>query len=68
LCKFFANCFHPDLGAKEALLCLDVSIDPSTLKYLKTHKDLKFICLERALDTSKKWNLKQILGNNFFAF
>ena len=27
-----------------------------------------FICLERALDTTKKWNLKHYLGNKFNAF
>ena len=57
-----------EASTKEVLLCLDVSIELSTIEYLKAHKFRKFICLERALDTSKKWNLKQLLQDNFFAF
>ena len=48
---------------KETLICLDVTIAPETVEYFKTHKDHKFICLERALDTTKKYNLKHYLGD-----
>lgn len=49
-------------GEKETLICLDVTIAPETVEYFKTNKDQKFICLERALDTTKKYNLKHYLG------
>ena len=47
---------------KESLLCLDAKLEPETVDYFKTHKDQFFICLELALDTTKKWNLKHNLG------
>lgn len=53
---------------KEALICLNDSITQETVEHFKTHKDLKFICLERALDTTKKWNLANNLGEKFKAF
>lgn len=53
-------------GDKEALLCLDDSIENSTLKILEGMKDMRFICLERAVDTTKKWNLKSIFGQNLW--
>lgn len=48
---------------KECLLCLDVSIAKETVEYFKINKTQKFICLERALDTTKKYNLKHYLGD-----
>lgn len=55
-------------GEKETLICLDVVINPETVDYFKTNTDKKFICLERALDTTKKYNLKHYLGDKFNAF
>jgi adenine-specific DNA-methyltransferase len=55
-------------GEKETLICLDVSIDMETVEHFKKHNEQKFICLERALDTTKKWNLKHYLGDKFNAF
>lgn len=55
-------------GIKETLICLDVAIDADTVEHFKKHTDQKFICLERALDTTKKWNLKHYLGDKFKAF
>jgi adenine-specific DNA-methyltransferase len=55
-------------GEKETLICLDVAINPETVDYFKTNTDKKFICLERALDTTKKYNLKHYLGDKFIAF
>lgn len=55
-------------GEKQTLICLDVSIDLDTVEYFKTNIDKKFICLERALDTTKKYNLKHYLGEKFNAF
>ncbi len=52
---------------REALICLDNTISTETVEYFKTNKDLKFICLERGLDTTKKWNLANSLGEKFRA-
>ena len=37
------------------------AIAPETVDYFQTHTDRFFICLEIALDTTKKWNLKHHL-------
>lgn len=55
-------------GIKETLICLDVAIDADTVEHFKKYTDKKFICLERALDTTKKYNLKHYLGDMFNAF
>jgi adenine-specific DNA-methyltransferase len=55
-------------GEKEALLCLDYVIDAETVAWFKTRTNIKFICLERALDTTKKYNLKHYMGSMFSAF
>ena len=55
-------------GEKSTLLCLDAPILPETVEYFKTNTTEKLICLERALDTTAKWNLKHYMGDNFFAF
>ena len=52
---------------KESLVCLDAKLEPETVDYFKTHKDKFFICLELALDTTKKWNLKHNLGEKLKA-
>jgi len=53
---------------KEAFICLEPGLKSETVEYFKTNKDRVFICQERALDTTKKWNLKQYLGDKFTAF
>ncbi len=55
-------------GNKETLICLDVIIADETVEYFKTNTDQKLIVLERALDTTKKWNLKHFMGDKFKAF
>lgn len=55
-------------GEKETLLCLDVAIAEETIEYFKSNTSQKLIVLERALDTTKKWNLKHYLGEKFNAF
>jgi len=40
-------------GEKETLICLDVVLDMETVEYFKKNTGQKFICLERALDTTK---------------
>jgi adenine-specific DNA-methyltransferase len=49
-------------GHKESLICLDAKLAPETVDHFKTHKEHFFVCLELALDTTRKWNLKQHLG------
>lgn len=55
-------------GEKEAFICLDNGLATETVNYFKTHTSTKFICLERALDTTNKYNLKLAMGNLFHAF
>ncbi|WP_441000408.1 site-specific DNA-methyltransferase [Fodinibius sp. SL11] len=52
---------------REALICLDGELHEKTVEHFKGDDELKFICLERALDTSKKWNLKNYLGDKLNA-
>lgn len=51
-------------GSKEALVCLDQTIQDATVKALEAHKDSRFICLHRAVDTTKKWGLDKIFGDS----
>ena len=53
---------------KESLLCLDQNLDAATVDHFKKHPEHFFICLELALDTTKKWNLKHHLGDKLKAF
>jgi adenine-specific DNA-methyltransferase len=53
---------------KKCLICMDMSIENETLKELEQYKDKIFICLERALDTTMKWNLKHLFGEKLIAF
>lgn len=55
-------------GDKETLICLDVIIADETVAHFKANIDQKLIVLERALDTTKKWNLKHAMGDKFNAF
>lgn len=55
-------------GAKTAYVCVDPQIYDETANYFMEHTDTKFICIERALDTTKKFNLKKKMGDKFFAF
>jgi adenine-specific DNA-methyltransferase len=55
-------------GEKETLICLDVIIADETVAIFKENPSLKLIVLERALDTTKKWNLKHAMGDKFNAF
>lgn len=55
-------------GDKQTLICLDVNLADETVTHFKNHTDRKLIVLERALDTTKKWNLKHYMGDKFNAF
>jgi adenine-specific DNA-methyltransferase len=54
-------------GHKTALVCLDPVLNDTTVAALNGRDDI-FICLERAVDTTKKWNLKHQLGEKLVAF
>ncbi len=53
---------------EKTLICLDAPISDDMVAHFKTHTDQKLIVLERALDTTKKWNLKHATGDKFNAF
>jgi adenine-specific DNA-methyltransferase len=54
-------------GGRRAYVCLDPSLDDDTIDYFKKNTDTTLICLERALDTTKKWNLNHSLGERLKA-
>ena len=53
---------------KECLICMDNRLSKETLKELEPFKEKIFICFERSLDTTMKWNLKHLLGDKLIAF
>lgn len=55
-------------GIKTAYICVDSQLYDETINYFMEHTDTKFICIERALDTTKKFNLKKKMEDKFFAF
>lgn len=55
-------------GAKEAYICVDNSLSDSTVDYFMQNTDTKFICIERALNSTQKFNLKNRMQDKFFAF
>ncbi|MDP3330607.1 MAG: site-specific DNA-methyltransferase [Methylococcaceae bacterium] len=55
-------------GIKKCFVCLDNALADETVSYFTKNTEQHFICLERALDTTKKWNLKHAMGHLFFAF
>jgi len=52
---------------KEATVCLDYDLKEQTIAKLKGMEGI-FICLEQALNTTKKWNLRAGLGERLVAF
>lgn len=62
------NVFQIKDDFKECLICMDMNISKETLKGLEQFHDKIFICLERALDTTMKWNLRHLLGDKLIAF
>ena len=62
------NVYWATDGEREAYITVDTSLADKTVDYFLTHTDKKFICIERALDTTKKFNLKKALDMKFFAF
>lgn len=55
-------------GIKTAYITVDSNLYDETVEYFMQHTDTKFICIERALDTTKKFNLKNNMQDKFFAF
>lgn len=55
-------------GAKEAYICVDNSLSDSTVDYFMQNTDTKFICIERALNSTQKFNLKNRMQDKFCAF
>jgi adenine-specific DNA-methyltransferase len=55
-------------GTKQIWLCMEEYLLAETVAHFCKNKTVKFICLERALDTTKKYNLKNKMGANFVAF
>ena len=55
-------------GIKATYICVDSQLYDETVNYFMEHTDTKFICIERALDTTKKFNLKKKMEDKFFAF
>ncbi len=51
---------------KEAFICVDDSLEDATIKQLEDHKNERFICLHTSVNTTKKWNLQNILGSNLW--
>lgn len=52
--------------SKEAIVCLDQIISDKSIDLLAPYKDQRFICLKRAIDTTKKWNLQQLFEKNLW--
>ena len=55
-------------GVKTAFITVDSQLYDETVDYFMQHTDTRFICIERALDTTKKFNLKNKMQDKFFAF
>ena len=55
-------------GIKTAYICVDNNLEDATVNYFMEHTDIKFICIERSLDSTKKFNLKKKMEDKFFAF
>ena len=55
-------------GIKTAYICVDNKLEDATVDYFMEHTDTRFICIERALDSTKKFNLKKKMGDKFYAF
>ena len=55
-------------GEKGAYITVDANLNDETVEYFMQHTDKKFICIERALDTTKKFNLKEKMQEKFYAF
>lgn len=60
------NVYKVTDGEKEAYITLDSELKEDTLQKLQKYTDNRFLCLERALNTTKKWNLQNMFKNNLW--
>ncbi len=60
------NIYKVTDGEKHAYVTLDGDLKDETLQKLQSYTDERFICLERAVDTTKKWNLQNMFGSNLW--
>jgi adenine-specific DNA-methyltransferase len=68
IADFTENAFYRAWDSrKEATVCLDYDLKEQTVAKLKGIDGI-FICLEQALNTTKKWNLRAELGERLVAF
>lgn len=58
--------FNVTDGERTALICLDENLQDETIKSLGAFKERRFICLERSVDSTRKWNLKRMFGDNLW--
>ena len=55
-------------GAKESYICVENTLSDSSVTYFMQNTDTKFICIERAFNSTQKFNLKNRMHDKFFAF
>lgn len=60
------NIYKVTDGEKHAYVTLDGDLKDDTLQKLLSYTEERFICLERAVDTTKKWNLQNMFGSNLW--
>lgn len=60
------NIYKVTDGEKHAYVTLDGDLKDETLQKLQSYTEERFICLERAVDTTKKWNLQNMFGSNLW--
>ncbi len=60
------NIYKVTDGEKHAYVTLDGDLKDETLQKLQSYTEERFICLERAVDTTKKWNLLNMFGSNLW--
>ncbi len=60
------NIYKVSDGEKNAFITLDSDLKDETLQELQKYTENRFICLERAVDTTKKWNLQNMFGRNLW--
>lgn len=53
---------------KECLICIDSKIEEKTVGECQEFCEKIFICLERALDTTIKWNMRNLFKDKLIAF
>jgi adenine-specific DNA-methyltransferase len=60
------NIYKVTDGEKHAYVTLDGDLKDETLQKLQDYTKERFICLERAIDTTKKWNLQNMFEKNLW--